>query len=101
MTDAETSSGSFGSITKLRQRNFHRRREADKLRARQGKSGFNQQYWDFAHELSSIVVTQALLLGPLERLKIVMQVNSLVKYANPVADKPKNLTDLCSKVTHS
>ena len=42
-----------------------------------------------------------MILGPLERLKIVMQVNSLVKYANPVADKPKNLTDLCSKVTHS
>lgn len=38
------------------------------------------------------------MLGPLERLKIVQQVNSLVKYTNPSVDKPKNTFDLSNKV---
>lgn len=38
-------------------------------------------------------------MGPLERLKIVQQVNPLVKYANPQVDRPKNFVDLCNKVT--
>ena len=47
-----------------------------------------------------MIVAQAFVFGPLERLKIVMQVNPLVKYANPRADRPQGLLDLCSKVTH-
>ena len=62
---------------------------------------YNLQYWSFAHELASVVTAQALLLGPLERLKIVLQVNPLVKYANPLADRPKNFFDLCNKVTYN
>ena len=62
---------------------------------------YNQQYWAFAHELASVVTAQAVILGTLERLKIVLQVNPLVKYANPNADRPKNFPDLCNKVTYN
>ena len=56
---------------------------------------------DFAYNLSAILLTRALILGPLERLKIVMQVSPIAKYANPTSDKPKNFTDLVSKVTNN
>ena len=48
-----------------------------------------------------MIVAQALIFGPLERLKIVLQVNPLVKYANPASDRPKNFVDLCQKVTYN
>ena len=47
------------------------------------------------------MITKAIILGPLERLKIVMQVSPIAKYANPTSDAPKSLTDLVSKVTHN
>ena len=58
-------------------------------------------YWNFARELSSVIIANALIFGPLERAKICLQVNPLVKYANPKVDRPKNLIDLCSKVNHN
>ena len=51
--------------------------------------------------MSAVLVTKALILGPLERLKIVMQVSPIAKYANPTSDAPKNLTDLVRKVTQN
>ena len=97
---ADTDSGF--SIAKLRRQNYERRRQAYK--ARQGQSdskvSVNQQYWEFAHELTSVVLAQAIIFGPLERLKIVLQVNPLVKYANPQIDRPKNMPDLWTKVTN-
>lgn len=42
-----------------------------------------------------------MVFGPLERAKICLQVNHLVKYANPKVDRPKNFLDLCSKVNNN
>ena len=43
------------SLTKLRARNFQKRRLADKQAALQSRSNFNTQYWQFAHELASVI----------------------------------------------
>lgn len=69
--------------------------------AQGSRTNFRAHYWHFAHELSSVVAAQALILGPLERLKIVLQVNPLVKYVNPLADRPKGFIDLCKKVNYN
>ena len=42
-----------------------------------------------------------MILGPLERLKIVMQVSPIAKYVNPKSDQPKNIGDLFSKVLNN
>lgn len=38
-------------------------------------------------------MTKALILGPLERMRIIMQVKSLANFVNP-NDRPKNALDL-------
>ena len=81
-TNSVGNSSSF-SISKLRARNNERRRLADRQNSLKGSTSYNVQYWAFAHELASVITAQAVILGPLERLKIVLQVNPLVKYANP------------------
>jgi hypothetical protein len=43
--------------------------------------------------LSALVFTRAILLGPIERMKIILQVKHLAQFAN-ASDKPKNLLDL-------
>ena len=48
-----------------------------------------------------MIAAHAFVLGPLERLRIVLQVNPLVKYANPMADRPKGFIDLCNKVNNN
>ena len=103
MSDATSTSNDSGfSLAGLRKKNYENRRKADREAANyQGKTSFNQQYWDFAHDLASVVTAQAVIFGPMERLKIVLQVNSLVKYANPTVDRPKNFPDLCNKVTYN
>ena len=55
---------------------------------------FGAKNREFVNTLSAILITKSLILGPLERLKIVMQVSPIAKYANPTSDTPKNLTDL-------
>ena len=38
-------------------------------------------------------MTRAIILGPLERMKIIMQVKHIAQFVNP-KDKPKNICDL-------
>ena len=47
--------------------------------------------------MSAVILTRAALLGPIERFKIIMQVDHLAKYQNK-NDRPKNLGDLYNKV---
>ena len=43
-----------------------------------------------------------MILGPLERMKIIIQTKHMAKYANPVADMPKSIPDLVgSKSNHN
>jgi hypothetical protein len=48
--------------------------------------------------MASLVITRAYILGPLERMKIIMQVKNIANFTNP-ADKPKNFWDLSNKVS--
>lgn len=52
------------------------------------------QKWVFAHQLSSLLFTRILIMGPVERIKIIMQTKHLAKFANPRSDMPKNIPDL-------
>jgi hypothetical protein len=40
-----------------------------------------------------MITTKALILGPLERIKIILQVKRLASFVNP-KDNPKNALDL-------
>ena len=51
-------------------------------------------YWHLVHELTAVVLTRALILGPLERMKIILQAKHMAKYANPIADTPRGIADL-------
>lgn len=44
-------------------------------------------------QLGALVLTRALVLGPLERMKLIMQVNHIANFANP-SDRPKGVLDL-------
>jgi hypothetical protein len=46
----------------------------------------------------SVVITRAYILGPLERMKIIMQVKNIANFTNP-SDKPKNFWDLSNKIS--
>ena len=96
--EAAAATGSAFSISKIRQRNYENRRRADKLH---GGASHNQTYWNFARELGSVLIAHTVIFGPLERSKICLQVNPLVKYANPKVDRPKNFFDLCGKVNNN
>ena len=89
--------GAF-SISKIRQRNYANRRRSDKM---SGGAKHNHAYWNFARELGSVIIAHTVIFGPLERSKICLQVNPLVKYANPKVDRPKNFFDLCAKVNNN
>lgn len=47
----------------------------------------------FQHQLSAVIITKALILGPLERMKVILQVKHLAKFVNS-SDCPKNALDL-------
>eukprot|EP00347_Sterkiella_histriomuscorum_P019218 403342489 len=55
------------------------------------------KYKHLQHELLALITTKALILGPLERMKIVLQVKPLAQFINP-KDKPKNALDLFNKI---
>jgi hypothetical protein len=55
-------------------------------------------YKRFMRELGALVITRAIILGPLERMKIIMQVKNIANFTNP-ADKPKNVWDLSGKIS--
>ena len=55
-------------------------------------------YRHFAHSLSTLIMTRAVILAPLERMKITMQVNKIANFVNP-SDRPKNALDLVNKIS--
>eukprot|EP00356_Strombidium_inclinatum_P007868 CAMPEP_0170509902 /NCGR_PEP_ID=MMETSP0208-20121228/65467_1 /TAXON_ID=197538 /ORGANISM="Strombidium inclinatum, Strain S3" /LENGTH=95 /DNA_ID=CAMNT_0010793303 /DNA_START=29 /DNA_END=316 /DNA_ORIENTATION=- len=55
--------------------------------------------WKFLHELTAVVFARAVIMGPLERMKVVMQTRHMTKYANPRSDLPKNFFDLGGKIS--
>ena len=55
-------------------------------------------YKRFLRDMASLVIARAYILGPLERMKIIMQVKNIANFTNP-ADKPKNIWDLSNKVS--
>ena len=91
------------TLSKLRANSYRAAVQAEKTERRKSgsKSRLGVKYRDFMHELTSLLISRALILGPLERLKIVMQVSPIANYANPKSDKPKNIPDLFSKVMHN
>ena len=91
------------SLSKLRTDGYKAMVKADRESGKKAgtKRRIGTQYRQFGHELSAVLVTQAMILGPLERLKIVMQVSPIAKYVNPKSDKPKNIGDLFSKVLNN
>jgi hypothetical protein len=53
----------------------------------------------FIHTLASMLIAKAIILGPLERMKIILQVNSLANFANP-SDRPQGALDLSNSKPH-
>ena len=83
---------------------FDLRQNLVKVRSAPGERSakkVKEKYREFGGYLGSIVASRAIILGPFERMKIVMQVDSLAKYANATSDRPKNIYDLCSKINQN
>jgi len=53
-------------------------------------------YWKLVHEISSIIMARVFILGPVERMKIILQTKHMAKYANPKSDTPSGVFDLIS-----
>lgn len=53
----------------------------------------NQKYRVFFQDLASVILARTLILGPVERMKIIMQTKDIAKFVNP-KDYPKNSFDL-------
>lgn len=53
----------------------------------------------FVHHASALLFTRVVLLGPIERLKIIMQTKHMAAFANPRSDMPKSLPDLVGKIS--
>ena len=51
-------------------------------------------HWILAHKWSSCILLRVFIMGPIERMKIIMQTNWLPKYHNPKSDRPKGILDL-------
>ena len=49
--------------------------------------------WYFVREISALMLTRVALLGPVERLKLILQTKHMAKYANPASDAPKGVFD--------
>ena len=50
-------------------------------------------HWHLAREAATLIIARVMILGPLERCKLVIQTQHMPKYANPVADKPRSIPD--------
>ena len=74
-------------LQKLRARTYRNRMDEDK------KSVFGARVRAFAREVSAILVTKALILSPLDRIKLIHQTEPICKYINP-SDRPKSTLDL-------
>ncbi len=66
------------------------------MRLTKGQEIRQQRARVFLHQAAALVTARCLLLAPLERMKVVLQVDRLANYTNP-ADRPKGVLDL----THS
>ena len=49
--------------------------------------------WKQVHSISALIIARAIILGPLERMKIILQVKSMAKFTNP-KDCPTGFFDL-------
>ena len=76
-----------------------KRREFWNQRQESNATNRNDQRWVYIHELTALLVTRVAILGPIERMKIIMQTKHMAQYANPKADLPKGVADLVSKIT--
>ena len=55
--------------------------------------------WKQIHQLTSLLLVRSAILGPVERMKIIMQTKHMAQYANPRADLPKGGIDLLGKIS--
>ena len=53
----------------------------------------------FIHHITSVLMARALILGPLDRCKTIMQVKDVANFLNKTSDLPKNNLDLYSKIS--
>ena len=66
----------------------------DKLSGVRGSSvGIQTEHRELLQTIMSIIIARVAILGPIERYKIIMQVDHMAKYAN-ANDRPKNFGDL-------
>lgn len=79
-------------ISKLRSKAYNRRFSL----ADEGSST-TQEVRIYLHGLLAAVMTRGVVLGPLERCKMILQTTPICRYANP-SDTPKSLGDLLNKI---
>ena len=56
--------------------------------------------WAYAHQLSTVLFTRSILLGPIERMKLILQTKHMTLYANPKSDMPSGAADLIGKISN-
>jgi hypothetical protein len=80
------------SLSKLRARTYDYRMKSD----RENKV-FAAEFRVYLHSLLTAITTRGILLGPLERIKLIHQVTPICKYINP-SDRPTGTLDLIQKI---
>ncbi len=75
----------------MRARGYRNRMQADK------GSAFGSEFRAFVREVSAVIITRAVILGPLDRMKLINQTEPICKYINP-SDRPKGTFDLIQKI---
>jgi len=78
-------------LQRWRSRAYRNRMDEDK------KSVYGARLRAFTREVSSVLITRALILSPLDRLKLIHQTEPICKYINP-SDRPKSTLDLIQKI---
>lgn len=80
------------SLSKLRARTYDYRMKTD----RENKV-YAAEFRLYLHSLLASITARCLLLGPLERIKLIHQVTPICKYINP-SDRPTGTLDLIQKI---
>lgn len=78
-------------LQKLRARTYRNRMDEDK------KLAYGAKLREFSREISAVLIAKAIILGPLDRIKLIHQTEPICKYINP-SDRPKGTLDLMQKV---
>ena len=78
-------------LQKLRTRAYKSRMDEDK------KSAYSAKFLGFFREVSAVLIAKALILSPLDRIKLIHQTEPICKYINP-SDRPKGTLDLMQKI---